>query len=82
MFSGAALFNQAIGSWDVLNVKDFVSTSVTVESLSNFSPLFFSKQSVFFCLDILQSFMFNSTSFNEDIGSWNVSNAEGMVSSK
>ena len=74
MFSGADLFNQNIGSWNVSNVIDMYSMfqgaasfngNITSWNTSNVTNM---------------SFMFSdTTNFSKNIGSWNVSKVNDIT---
>ena len=82
MFEGAQLFNQDIGNWDVSNGMDFVSkatiVNITLHQLANTCCL---RSLTFYYYYCLQGNMFKGvTSFNQDIGNWDVSNGVSFVS--
>ena len=73
MFSGATLFNGAIGSWDVSGVTDFAAMFIAASSFNQD----ISTWDMSAALNI--NSMFNSApNFNQDISGWNVSSVESM----
>ena len=86
MFQNLIGFNRDIGNWDVSSATDMVSIGANLMTMIAFFFLAVIVLAIkHFCIFQinLKSLMFNgATSFNQDIGRWNVSQNTKFVSIK
>ena len=73
MFENATIFNQNIGSWDVSNVTNMSNMFSLATSFDNNGSSSIGEWNTSSCGDF--SYMFANISFNQPIGTWNISSA-------
>lgn len=78
MFNGANMFNQDIGSWDVSNVTAFDGMFLTGGVFNNGGSPSISGWTINTSTNVSMFIMFGFSSFNQPIGSWNVSKVTNM----
>lgn len=79
LFFGATKFNQNIGSWNVQNVTNFGFTFGNATTFNNGGSSDINNWNIKTTGVVDMTYMFfNATSFNQNIGSWNVSNVNNF----